>query len=182
LLSHFFGLGFVGISPFAKARVTQINITDTEAPTFGGVSFGSVGQYERIGGTITGEVDPKDPLNAVIVDIERAPKNANGTVGYTATFQILRPIDLSAGNHRVIFELPNRGRTNVLGLFNDSATPNTTTSSGDPGNGFLMNQGYTIVEGAWDTSAQGAGLFTVRFPIATKKDGSTITGDRGIRR
>jgi hypothetical protein len=172
----FVGLGLIGVSPSAKARVTQINITDTEAPTFGGASFGSVGQYERIEGTITGEVDPKDPLNAVIVDIERAPKNANGMVSYKATFQLLRPIDLNAGNHRVIFELPNRGRTNVLGLFNDSATPNTTTSAGDPGNGFLMNQGYTIVEGAWDTSAQGAGLFTVQFPIATKKDGSTITG------
>ena len=170
------GIGLLGVAPVANARVTQINITETEAPTFGGATFGSVGQYERIEGTITGEVDPKDPLNAVIVDIDRAPKNTNGTVGYTATFQILRPIDLNKGNHRVIFELPNRGRTNVLGIFNDSQTANTTTSSGDPGNAFLMNQGYAIVEGAWDTSAQGAGLFTVQFPIATRKDGSTITG------
>ena len=170
------GISLLGVAPVANARVTQINITETEAPTFGGATFGSVGQYERIEGTITGEVDPKDPLNAVIVDIDRAPKNTNGTVGYTATFQILRPIDLDKGNHRVIFELPNRGRTNVLGIFNDSQTANTTTSSGDPGNAFLMNQGYTIVEGAWDTSAQGAGLFTVQFPIATRKDGSTITG------
>ncbi|HWX26812.1 MAG TPA: alpha/beta hydrolase domain-containing protein [Steroidobacteraceae bacterium] len=171
------GIASLGFLPVANARVTQIIIANTEAPTFeNNPSFGSVGQYERIEGTITGEVDPKDPLNAIIVDIDRAPKNANGTVGYTASFQILRPMDLSKGNHRVIFELPNRGRTNVLGLFNDSGTPNTTTSSGDPGNAFLMNQGYTIVEGAWDTSAQGAGLFTVQFPIATNKDGSTITG------
>ena len=166
-------LGFVSV---ANARVTQIIITNTEAPTFdNNPSFGAVGQYERIEGTFTGEVDPKDPLNAVIVDIDRAPKNPNGTVSYSATFQILRPIDLKKGNHRVIFELPNRGRTNVLGLFNDSGTANTTTSSGDPGNAFLMNQGYTIVEGGWDTSAP-AGLFTVTFPIATNKDGSTITG------
>jgi hypothetical protein len=170
------GVGLLGLAPGANARVTQLHITQTETPTYAGAEFGSVGQYERIDGTITGEVDPKDPLNAVIVDIDRAPKNANGTVGYTATFQILRPVDLTKGNHRVIFELPNRGRTNVLGIFDDSGTPNTTTSSGDPGNAFLMNQGYTIVEGAWDTSAQGAGLFTVQFPIATKKDGSAITG------
>jgi hypothetical protein len=171
------GIASLGFLPVANARVTQIIIANTEAPTFeNNPSFGSVGQYERIEGTIIDEVDPKDPLNAIIVDIDRAPKNANGTVGYTASFQILRPMDLSKGNHRVIFELPNRGRTNVLGLFNDSGTLNTTTSSGDPGNAFLMNQGYTIVEGAWDTSAQGAGLFTVQFPIATNKDGSTITG------
>jgi hypothetical protein len=170
------GIGLFGFAFVANARVTQIHITETESPTYGGTSFGSVGQYERIEGTITGEVDPKDPLNAVIVDIGLVPKNANGTVGYTATFQILRPMDLKKGNHRVIFELPNRGRTNVLGLFNDSDTANTTTSSGDSGNAFLMDQGYTIVEGAWDTSAQGAGLFTVQFPIATNQDGSTITG------
>ena len=133
------GIGLFGIVPFAHARVTQINMS-TEAPTFGGASFGSVGQYERIEGTISGEVDPKDPLNAVIVDIHRAAKNANGKVGYSADFQILRPMDLNKGNHRVIFELPNRGRTNVLGLFNDSQTGNAKGASGDPGNAFLMNQ------------------------------------------
>src|SRR5258708_4576862 len=118
------GIGLVGFAPIANARVTQITITKTEAPTYGGFSFYSVGQYERIDGTITGEFDPKDQLNAVIVDIGLAPKNPNGTVGYKATFQILRPMDLKKGNHRVIFELPNRGRTNVLGLFNDSDTAN----------------------------------------------------------
>src|SRR6516225_10566922 len=64
------GISLLGVAPVANARVTQINITETEAPTFGGATFGSVGQYERIEGTITGEVDPKDPLNAVIVDID----------------------------------------------------------------------------------------------------------------
>jgi hypothetical protein len=175
LILTLLGMSVIGLEPTAYARVTQINITTTEAPTFGATSFGSVGQYERIEGIITGEVDPNNPQNAVIVDLDLAPKNANGTVGYTATLQILRPLDLKRGNHRVIFELPNRGRTNVLGIFNDSITPNTTTSSGDPGNAFLMNQGYTIVEGSWDTSAP-AGSFAVTFPTATNKDGSAITG------
>jgi hypothetical protein len=167
-------LGFVSIG---EARVTQINITAVESPTFSGASFGTVGQYERIEGTFTGEVDPKNPLNADIVDIGLAPKNAHGKVSYSADFQILRPIDLSKGNHRVIFELPNRGRTNILGILNDSQTANDTTKSGNPGNGFVMNQGYTIVEGGWDISAaHGSNLFTVTFPIAKHKDGSTITG------
>jgi len=40
-----------------------------------------------------------------------------------------------------------------------------------------MNQGYTIVEGGWDTSAaHGGALFTVTFPVAKHKDGSEITG------
>src|SRR5216684_3866578 len=54
----------------ANARVTQINIsTPANTPAFGGQSFGA-GKYQMINGTIKGEVDPKDPLNAVIVDID----------------------------------------------------------------------------------------------------------------
>src|SRR5579864_8521392 len=108
------GASVLALSPAAEARVTQMKITTVESPTFGGASFGSVGQYERIEGTITGEVDPDNPRNAVIVDIEHAPRNSNGTVTYSADFQILRPIDLSKGNHRVVFELPNRGTPLVL--------------------------------------------------------------------
>ena len=171
------GLSALSGSPAAEARVTQMNITFVESPTFGGASFGSVGQYERIEGTISGEVDPDDPQNAVIVDIQNAPRNANGKVSYSADFQILRPIDLSKGNHRVIFELPNRGTPLILGTLNDSPQNGNTGSAGNPGNGFLMDQGFTIVEGGWDiTNGQGGKAFGVTFPIAKNPDGSAITG------
>ncbi|HEY3909409.1 MAG TPA: alpha/beta hydrolase domain-containing protein [Stellaceae bacterium] len=172
-----FGVVCFGFVPVASARITQINITTVESPTFSGASFGAVGAYERIDGTMTGEVDPKDPLNADIVDIGLATKSADGKVGYSADFQILRPVDLANGNHRVIFDLPNRGRATALTTFNDSTSGNNTTTAGSPGNGFLMNGGYTIVEGAWDiTAAQGGASFGVTFPIAKNKNGSTITG------
>jgi hypothetical protein len=169
----------LGVVSPASARVTQMNITTVESPTFGGASFGSAGQYERIEGTISGEVDPNNPQNAVIVDIENAPRNANGTVSYSADFQIIRPINLSKGNHRILFDLPNRGGPLALSTFNDSSPGNNTTRSGSPGNGFLMNNGYTLVEGAWDTTVlQGTSAtgFGVTFPIAKNRDGSSITG------
>ncbi|HKW52936.1 MAG TPA: alpha/beta hydrolase domain-containing protein [Stellaceae bacterium] len=169
----------LGIVSPASARVTQMTITAVESPTFGGASFGSVGQYERIEGTISGAVDPDNRLNAVIVDIEHAPRNANGTVSYSADFQIIRPIDLGKGNHRILFDLPNRGGPLGLSTFNDSRPGNNTTTAGSPGNGFLMNQGYTLVEGAWDTTVlQGASAtgFGVTFPVAKNRDGSSITG------
>ena len=168
----------LGIVSPASARVTQLTITAVESPTFAGQSF-AAGQYERIEGTISGEVDPNNPQNAVIVDIEHAPRNANGTVSYSADFQIIRPIDLSKGNHRILFDLPNRGGPLGLSTFNDSRPSNNTTTSGSPGNGFLMNQGYTLVEGAWDTTVlQGTSAtgFGVTFPIAKNRDGSSITG------
>jgi hypothetical protein len=158
----------LGIVSPAGARVTQMNITTVESPTFSGQSFGSVGQYERIEGTISGEVDPNNPQNAVIVDVEHAPRNANGTVSYSADFQIIRPIDLSKGNHRILMDLPNRGGPLAMSTFNDSSPSNNTTRSGSAGNGFLMNNGFTLVEAAWDitvlqgTSATG---FGVTFPV-----------------
>jgi len=162
----------------------QINVTCTQSPTFNGASFGSVGQYELIQGTITGEVDPDNPRNAVIVDLEHAPRNARGKVTYSSDFQIIRPIDLSKGNHRVIFDLPNRGGATALSTFNNGTANSkawcpTFPATASVGDGFLMNQGYTLVEAAWDiTATQSANptLFGVTFPVATHRDGSVITG------
>lgn len=163
-------------TPCASARVTQIVIKTVESPAFAGRSFADVGQYERISGRIIGEVDPSDPKNATIVDIALAPKNPNGTVSYATDFQILRPIDRAKGNGRLLYEITNRGRTNALQMLNDSKTANDVDSAGDPGNGFLMRQGYVLLESGWDLQ-QGAGkLFSIKVPVAKKADGSTITG------
>src|SRR3979409_129180 len=53
----------------AHARVKKIQITSKESPTFGGYSWPGVGQYEKIVGEAFGELDPNDPKNAVIVDL-----------------------------------------------------------------------------------------------------------------
>jgi len=74
----------------------------------------------------------------------------NGTVSYSADFQIIRPIDLSKGNHRILFDLPNRGSPLALSTFNDSRPANNTASSGIAGNGFLMRRGYTVAWPGWE--------------------------------
>ena len=93
-------LGVVGILMLASdvdARITKIQITTKESPTFGGYSWPGVGQYEKIVGKAFGEVDPADPKNSIIVDILLAPRNANGRVEYSFDFYILKPIDLQKG-------------------------------------------------------------------------------------
>jgi hypothetical protein len=166
----------LGSVSLAHARVTQIVIKTVESPAFGGKSFGTVGQYERISGQVIGEVDPSDPRNAVIVDVGLAPKNPNGTVGYSTDFQILRPIDGSKGNGRLLYEIGNRGRTFVLQILNDSRAGNDLDSAGDAGNGFLMRQGYALVESGWDLQQPAGKLFSIKVPVAKNPDGSTITG------
>jgi len=71
-----------------KGPALKLAITATEA--FPG-TYGDVGEYERVTGTISGEVDPKDPKNAVIQDLALAPTNASGMVEYQADFVMLKP-------------------------------------------------------------------------------------------
>jgi Alpha/beta hydrolase domain len=165
---------FFGLVGPAGARITEIDVM-TNTPAFDGANFGA-GQYQMINGTVKGEVDPDDPLNAVIVDISLAPRNAHGMVEYSTDFQLLLPTDLKRGNNRLLYEITNRGSTNALTILNSAKTANTKTSAPDPGNGFLMNQGYAILESGWDiTVAPTDPGFGVTVPVATK-GGKPITG------
>jgi hypothetical protein len=170
------GAVVLGLISDARARITEIDITTPpNTLAFGGATFG-VGPYQMINGTVKGAVDPNDPLNAVIVDIGLAPRNAHGMVEYSTDFQLLMPMDLSRGNNRIVYDITNRGSANALTILNSSTAANTTSTSGDPGNGFLMNLGYTILESGWDiTVAQGGSGFGVTVPIATN-GGKPITG------
>jgi hypothetical protein len=172
------GIAFLGSASVANARVTTLSIADVQ-PAFGGASFGSAGTYEVITGTFIDEVDPDDPHNAVIVDIDLGQKNANGTVSFSADFQIIKPKSLANSAHRVIYDLPNRGNPGALGTLNGSSPVNTAVppSSGDAGNKFLMNMGWSIVEVGWDLSApQGGKGFGITLPVAKHHNGTSITG------
>jgi hypothetical protein len=146
----------------------------SESPTFEGLSFGSVGQYEKLRGTAYGELDPSDPRNAVITDLHLAPLNDRGMVEYAMDIFILKPIHLSHGNHRLLFDFNNRGQMRV-GRLNDAPLTNDTTTANEAGTGFVMNLGYTVVSNGWDFGASGFNAMKITVPIATDK-GKTITG------
>ena len=92
----------------ADARTTQIQIL-TRGTAFGGHSFAGVGQYEFITGIATGEVGPTYTHNSTITDLQLAPRNTRGNVVYQHNFYILQPLDPSKGNHKVMYQPPNRG-------------------------------------------------------------------------
>src|SRR5260221_8812120 len=61
----------------------------------------------------------------------------------------------------------------------DNATTgaNDPTTAGDSGNGFLLEQGYTVVSAGWDATVQaGNGGLTITVPVARNADGTTIAG------
>ena len=91
------------------ARVIRIVIEQRESPAFRGQAFGPAGQFETLSGRFYGELDPKDPHNAIITDIQFAPRNARGMVEYSATFAISKPIDMSKSSGVLFYTVPNRG-------------------------------------------------------------------------
>ncbi len=160
--------------PPAHSRVTRLDITSRE-PAFGNRSFGTVGAYEILMGTATAVADPQAPLNAGIVDLENAPRNADGLVEYTFEFDILKPVDMSRANGVMVYEVNNRGRNIVFGYFHEAGRGYAEENAG---NGFLMNEGYTYVSSGWLPGAPGSGSprpVLATLPGATE-NGRTITG------
>ena len=70
---------------------------------------GSGRVYETLAGRAFGELDPNDPHNTIIQDIQLAPRNADGKVEYSATFFLVKPIDMSKSSHLMWQDVPNRG-------------------------------------------------------------------------
>lgn len=170
--------GTMLVVPNADARVTKINITTHESPTYGGFSFPGVGQYEKIAGTMTAEISPTDAHNAGIVDLALAPRLPDGNVQYSFAFYILKPIDLTKGNHKIFYEAPNRGGK-LSGTFNQTTGGNDPATTSNPGGAFLNPQGYTLAYSGWDQAAgQNSAAFnsTITLPVAHNPDGTSITG------
>lgn len=118
--------------------------------------------YEKLTGHFSGELDPKHPLNAIITDIEFAPRNARGMVEYSATFTILKPTDMAKASGVLVYQVANRGTTNIAGggYFAD-----------------FRARGHVLVASGWQADiAPAANLETMVTPIAKNPDGSSITG------
>src|SRR5690348_1341040 len=69
----------------AYAKVTEV-VVDDDQPAPGG--------YHQISGRAFGELDPGDPLNAIIQDIQLGV-GSDGKVHYVASWVLTLPTDLS---------------------------------------------------------------------------------------
>ena len=144
-------------TPPAAATAPKYKLAITATEDVAG-TFGSVGAYEKITGTFTGEVDPKDARNAIIQDLQLAPLNANGKVEYTSDFVLFKPKDMGKASGVLRYDAPNRG--NIVNL--------------DP---YFASRGYVFLTAAWQGDVPAAaGKLTLKVPVAKNADGSSITG------
>jgi len=160
------GGGDDATTPPPAAATPQLRLTVSATEDFSG-TYGSVGAYEKLTGSIAGEVDPKDAKNAVIQDLALAPVNARGMVEYSAEFVLLKPKDMSKASGVLRYDAPNRG--NILTMVNPTATPSDAV---------YLERGYVLLYSAWqgDVPKSSAARLTLTVPVAKNKDGTSITG------
>jgi hypothetical protein len=143
-----------GSAGTAEAQVTRLEIVAREAAD-GGRPVGGAGAYEILRGRIYGEVDPNDPRNRIIQDIQLAPRNSRGRVEYVATFALAKPVDTGKSSGVLIYQVVNRGNGGV-----------TTSAEGH----------ISLVSGWQGDLAATPNNQTIVVPVAKNKDGSPITG------
>lgn len=161
-------LAFAPLS--AEARVVRFVVEQTR-PYADGKRFGDVGPFVWLEGTAHLEVDPKDPLNAVIINLDKAPRNAKGLVEFRARFVIIKPVDMTRGNQKILYGINNRGNINEL-RHHQYPYPGDPVG---PGDGLIFRLGYTFVDAGWAGDIVSAGLrLGAELPVAVEPDGRPI--------
>ena len=146
------------ITADAFAQITRIDLQLVESPALDGQSFGQAGQYERLRGVATGEVDPSDPRHREIVNLENAPRNGSGRVEYRTTVEMYRPIDMTRWNRAIYYTVPNRGGAGAA----------------EPA---LLELGFAFVRVGWQGDLAATDRNIAPFlPVAKNPDASSIVG------
>src|SRR5216683_7831356 len=146
---------FAGV---ARAEVARVEIARR-------ADVGASG-YEKIVGRIHFAVDPGDPHNRIVVDLDKAPVNRSGRVEFSSDLYILRP-KAPRGNGAALVDVLNRGNKVVLNGFNRGGSPDPATEN-DLGDRFLMRLGFTIVWIGWEFDVADQPLtMRIHAPVAT---------------
>ena len=89
----------------SHAEVSRIEILKREQISAETLDY----SYEKIQGIVYFSLDPQDPANSTITDIDFAPTNNNGRIEYAADFKLLVPSS-NIANKGLLYMVNNRGR------------------------------------------------------------------------
>lgn len=148
------------LSVCANAETVRVEIASRkDIPQYG---------YEEVTGKAYFRLDPADPRNKRIADIDKAPISKDGSVEFSADILAVWP-KIGDGNGVALVDVVNRGNTTAFRL-------NRTAGADHVGDGFLMKQGFTIICIGWEFDVRARdGVIRIDVPVATDK-GAPITG------
>jgi Alpha/beta hydrolase domain len=166
-----------GLAAQASAEVVSVEIK-VQRPWISGRAF-KAGEYELLSGIVHYEVDPFAKSSQDITDIRLAPRNARGRVEFKGPFMVLRPLDPRRSNGGTIFEVANRGSTQMQGVLIEADTlallANETREVSRPA---LFDMGYTVAWAGWqgNLKADEFGLDVPTAPVSGPVRGTTFLG------
>ena len=145
----------------SNARVVSFDI-EKQAAAYDGKAFGDAGAYERIDAVAHLAIDPKSERGKRMRFSTRhrstTRARSNSRPGSRSS-----PRRISRGSGTLFYEVANRGRNLAFPLLNLTSAPASTFSIDDPGDGYLMSRGYTIVWSGWQADI-GNDLIQMKLP------------------
>lgn len=139
---------FLCVSTTAQAELTRLSVESR-------VPYPANPRFEVLRGHFSGTIDPSNIHDKIINDLPLAVRDAQGRIGYTATFALLKPIDLKQASGVLLYDVSNRGHGDVTA--------------------FAENH-ISVVSGWQGDLAAAPSLQTIEVPVARATDGSPIRG------
>jgi hypothetical protein len=167
-------LVFQALAGYAGAEVVRIDIARRD----------DFGTHERLIGRVYFTADPRLPANQSIVDVERAPRNADGRVEYSSDLLFFQPKDPARARGTVFLEVVNRGRDQFLGLLSGAVQRDLSPASWNLGDRFLLERGFAVAFLGWQFDVppgQGLGLDAPVAPVDGDVRSTAISIDAGPR-
>lgn len=157
-----------------NARVERVEII-SRSDVLDGKKFGDTGPYEKMIGKVHFAVKPEAAPNRIIVDLDKAPRNAAGEVEFTADVYVLKPKETARSSGTALIEIPNRGGKGMLRVVQNGKGSLDPTMEAEFGDGFLMRRGVTLIWIGWQWDVRDeTGLMRLYAPVA--KENKPITG------
>ena len=161
-------------SPHAAfATVDHIEVIDRK-PYEGGKVFPGTGAYEVIHGRAWFKLDPNSKTNLRIVDLNLAPRDSNGLVGFSTDFVLVRPVQ--AVDSTLLYDVVNRGGGVTGGL---NYVVDLTKKPAIVDTGFFQRNGFTLLTSAWEWDVkpeEGDSQALVFTPPVASDHGHRIVG------
>lgn len=138
------------------AQLSRVEINARETLAESGVRY----SYDKVEGILHFVLDPTDPANRAIVDIEYAPVNEEGMVEYSADFRMLIP-SADIANGTLVYHVNNRGRS--------LTHPEISLQHPVAGEGFTY-----LVTGWINELSSGSGRLRLHAPIVSTEQAPLI--------
>ncbi len=151
----------------AAATVSRVTVQSRQ-DVLGGRPFGTAGGYEKLVGVVEFALDPANGVNARIVDLPHAPRDASGRVTASANFMVLRPKAMPRERAVALLEVSNRGGKAVLPYFARAAWSADPAADAEFGDALPLRLGLTLIWVGWQFDVPPRdGVLRLDVPVAT---------------